>query len=133
MTDSSSEHESADANSSAPNDPDEDRLDWVGHWRVRRYDGAAPSVPTYYDASRDSWDVIKMEEHGQHVARHPILETRGPTILLKDEGAADEEAEEWRAKVEGDRLRVLAVTGPHEGAVGVAERVDEDPREHVSP
>ncbi|MFO8099898.1 MAG: hypothetical protein R6T83_09805 [Salinibacter sp.] len=101
---------------------------WVGYWRVHRYGDAPPSVPTYYDASEESWDVIKDEATGLHVARHPILKIDGATIVLKDEGASDAETETWRAEVANDRLRVTAQTGPHQGAVGRAERIDTDPR-----
>jgi hypothetical protein len=108
--------------------------DWIGHWRVRRYDGAAPSVPTYYRATPQSWDVIKDEDGGLHVARHPILDIEGERIVLKDEGADDADAEVWRARVQvdqpvrDDQLRVVATTGPHEGAVGIAERIEEVPQ-----
>lgn len=105
---------------------------WAGHWRVRRYDGDAPSVPTYYRATSESWDVIKDEESGLHVARHPILEIDEERIVLKDEGADDADTEEWRVRVKDDELRVVAATGPHEGAVGIAERIEEDPRTLVS-
>ena len=110
---------------------------WVGYWRVRRYDGAEPSVPTYYDASLDSWDVIKKEDTQLHVARHPILEIQGHgsqeyTLILKDEGASDDAAETWRVGTDGDQVRVVATTGPHEGAVGIAERIPTDPREGTS-
>ncbi len=117
---------------------DADAPPWVGYWRVRRYDGAAPSVPTYYAASQDSWDVVKVDGTQRHLARHPILEIRdgaGPacTLLLKDEGARDDEAETWRVETDGDRVRVVATTGPHEGAVGRAERIQTDPREGAAP
>ncbi len=105
---------------------------WVGYWHVSRYGGEPPSVPTYYDATEESWDVIKEGENGLHVARHPILEIREEVIVLKDEGAADDEAETWRVETQGDRLSVRAETGPHEGAVGVADRTGTDPRELVS-
>jgi len=105
---------------------------WVGHWRVRRYDGSPPSVPTYYRATPESWDVIKAEESGRYIARHPILEIDGNRIVLKDEGADDADAEEWQVRVQGDQLRVVAATGPHEGAVGVAERIEDDPRKLVA-
>lgn len=102
---------------------------WVGYWRVRRWDGAAPSAPTYYVATTESWDVVKREaDPDPHIAAHPILEIDGQTIVLKDEGTPDEQAEQWRVEVDGDTLRVTALTGPHEGAVGVAERTDKDPR-----
>lgn len=119
---------------SAPDSHDgETTPPWAGYWRVRRYDGSAPSVPTYYDATPERWDVIKEtspggEDAGQHVARHPILEVRTGTIILKDEGAGDEEAEKWRVETDGDWVRVVAVTGPHAGVVGVAERIQTDPR-----
>jgi hypothetical protein len=114
--------------SSSADDPDAAAPPWVGYWRVRRYGGTTPEVPTYYDASPASWDVVKDERDGLYVARHPILEVTGPTIRLKDEGEPDTRVETWRAEVEGDELRVVAATGPHEGAVGVAERIDTDPR-----
>ena len=110
----------------------DDRPAWVGWWRVVHYDGAVPDPPTYYDATLESWDVIKAEGAGPYVARHPILEVRNGTLVLKDEGEPDDHAERWRVEVEGDRLRVTAVTGPHEGAAGVAERIDTDPRELAS-
>lgn len=111
---------------------------WVGHWRVRRYDGAEPSVPTYYDASPDSWDVIKADGEGLHVARHPILDVQrneGPkhTLVLKDEGVPDDQTERWSVEIDGDRVRVVAETGPHAGAVGIADRIPTDPREEISP
>ena len=103
--------------------------DWVGYWRVRRWDGDPPQVPTYYVATTESWDVVTREaNHDPYVAAHPILEINGQTIVLKDEGIPDEQAEQWRVEVDGDTLRVTALTGPHEGAVGMAERTDTDPR-----
>jgi len=117
---------------------------WAGYWRVRRYGGSVPSVPTYYDATPESWDVIKRPDEdpnedgaGLHVARHPILEVRAgtevraETIVLKDEGASDEEAETWRVETDGETVRVVAQTGPHEGAVGIAVRIPADPREQA--
>lgn len=116
--------------SSSPSDPSSDGETpaWVGYWRVLRYGGASPSVPTYYDATEASWDVIKDTETGLHVARHPILEINGASIVLKDEGASDAEAETWQVEVANDQLRVTAHTGPHEGAVGRAKRIDTDPQ-----
>jgi hypothetical protein len=108
-------------------DPGDPSLDWTGHWRVRRYDGAAPSVPTYYRATPQSWDVIKDSDDGRHVARHPILEIDGDRIVLKDEGADDADAETWRVRVQDDQLRVVATTGPHDGAAGRAERIEDVP------
>lgn len=105
---------------------------WVGSWTVVRYGGAPPAVPTYYDATRTSWDVIKVEDEGVHVAPHPILEVRDDILVLKDEGVPDADAERWRVTVQDDTVRVVALTGEHEGAVGVAERTDVDPREHHS-
>ena len=110
---------------------------WVGYWRVRRYGGADPPVPTFYDATEESWDVIKDGERGLHVARHPILKIKGDiaqgdVLVLKDEGTADEAAEAWHAEVEDGRLYVEARTGPHEDAVGVADRIGTDPRELIS-
>jgi hypothetical protein len=54
----------------------------------------------------------------------------GDKVLLRvrRSGADDADAEEWRASVQDDQLRVLAATGPHGGAVGIAERIEEDPR-----
>ena len=104
-------------------------------------------MPTFYDATEERWDVIKGGQHGLHVARHPILEIKGDPVegdavkgdavdgdilILKDEGTTDEAAETWRVEVEGERLYVEARTGPHEGAVGVADRIEADPRELVS-
>ena len=114
--------------------PNEEAPPWVGYWRVRRYDGEAPAVPTYYVATPESWDVVKEQDTGLHVARHPILEIRSEsdrqhTLILKDEGAPDDEAERWRVSTDGDRVRVVAATGPHEGAVGRAARIQTDPRE----
>jgi len=107
----------------------ENAPDWVGFWRVRRWDGAAPPVPTYYVATTESWDVVKRETgHEPYVAAHPILEIDGQTIVLKDEGEADENSERWCVEADEETLRVTALTGPHEGAVGVAERIDADPR-----
>lgn len=105
-----------------------DHPDWVGHWRVRRYDGATPDRPTFYDASPGSWDVIKAESNGVYEARHPILSVQDDVLTLKDEGEPDENSERWRVTVDGDELRVTALTGPHDGAVGLAERIDADPR-----
>lgn len=96
---------------------------WTGRWKVLRYEGQPPSVPTYYDVTLESWDVIKSQSSGRHVARHPILEIDGATIVLKDEGEDDRDSEQWRAEVSDGKLRVTALTGPHEGAVGVARRV----------
>ncbi|WP_233992766.1 hypothetical protein [Salinibacter altiplanensis] len=114
-------------------DPGAARPDWVGFWRVRRWDEAEPSVPTYYVATTESWDVVKRETGQEpHVAAHPILEIDGQTIVLKDEGTPDEDAERWRPEVDGDTLRVTARTGPHAESVGVAERMATDPREMES-
>jgi hypothetical protein len=113
---------------STPSTPDPDGPDWVGWWRVRRYGGAPPDRPTYYEATPEHWDVIKAEAEGLYVARHPILSVEGATIHLKDEGEPDAHAEQWVAEVADGRLRVAAATGPHEGVVGVAERIDTDPR-----
>lgn len=112
--------------SDAPTDPSPD---WTGFWRVRRWDGAAPDVPTYYVATTDSWDVVKRDPHSDpQVAPHPILEVDGDTIILKDEGVPDEAAERWEVDVEDEALRVTAQTGPHAGAMGMAERIATDPR-----
>lgn len=118
----SSEQNATDAGATGPADS-EGSLDWVGRWRVRRYDGEVPSVPTYYDATPGSWDVITAGEE-VHVAPHPILDIREEVIILKDEGAADEAAERWAVQVEHGELRVTAETGPHEGVVGIAERIE---------
>lgn len=113
------------ASSTAP----EDRPDWVGYWRVQEWDGETPAAPTYYVATTESWDVVKRDaDRNSRVAAHPILEINGQIIVLKDEGEADERAERWEIVVEDGTLRVTARTGPHEGAVGVAERIDRDPR-----
>lgn len=107
----------------------EDLPDWVGYWRVKEWDGETPAAPTYYVASTESWDVVKRDtDPDPYVAPHPILKAGEQTIVLKDEGEADEHAERWRVEVEGETLRVTARTGPHEGAVGVAERMETDPR-----
>jgi hypothetical protein len=102
--------------------------DWTGYWRVQRYDGAPPDRPTFYDASPASWDVLTAKDAGLYEARHPILSVEDDILVLKDEGEADENAERWRVAVDGNRVRVTALTGPHEGAVGLAERIDTDPR-----
>lgn len=112
--------------------PDDDAPAWAGYWCVTRYDGNAPSVPTYYDATPDSWDVVKDEDEGWYVARHPILAVRGDVLVLKDEGVSDDEAERWRVDVQDGTIRVTALTGEHEGAVGEAERIDTDPRERAA-
>ena len=106
----------------------DDTYDWVGYWRVRRYDGATPDRPTFYDASPQSWDVLTTRDTGLYEARHPILSVEDDVLTLKDEGEADENTERWQVTTDGDRLRVTALTGPHEGAAGVAERIDTDPR-----
>lgn len=116
---------STGSDTSSPQNPP----DWVGYWQVRRWDGASPSMPTYYVATTESWDVVKREAGDDpSIAAHPILEVNGQTIVLKDEGTPNEQAERWRAEVSGETLRVTALTGPHQGAVGVAERTDADPR-----
>jgi len=102
--------------------------EWVGTWRVTSWDGDAPDAPTYYAATLESWDVITREAGADpYVAPHPILEAGTRHIVLKDEGEPDENAEQWRAEVEDGELRVTALTGPHAGAVGVAERTETDP------
>ena len=127
MTPPRPDEPNSDSNESASNDA---HPDWAGFWRVRRWDGAAPAVPTYYVATLNTWDVVKHDTGPEpHVASHPILEVDGDTIVLKDEGAADEDAERWHVEVDGDSLRVTARTGPHAEAVGVAERMATDPRE----
>lgn len=113
---------------SDPTSSEHDRPRWAGDWRVVRYGGEPPETPTYYDASRASWDVLTETASGLSVARHPILEIRANLLILKDEGEPDDAAERWRVEVEEGRLRVTAVTGPHEGAVGVADRIEYDPR-----
>jgi hypothetical protein len=104
---------------------------WTGHWRVMRYGGAAPDVPTYYVATPQSFDVVKDTPGGLHVARHPILAVEpgdaGDTLRLKDEGAPDADAERWTAVVRDGQLRVTARTGPHAGAEGLARPTDTDP------
>lgn len=129
MSSSASERNPSSPGASEPPDERAGQPAWVGYWRVRRYDGDAPSVPTYYDASLDSWDVIKAEADGMYVAAHPILEVRTETLVLKDEGAADRDAERWRVDVADENVRVVAETGPHAGAVGIAERIEDDPRD----
>ncbi|WP_375801173.1 hypothetical protein [Salinibacter sp.] len=120
---------STDKETASPGDPP----DWVGYWRVRRWEGTTPSVPTYYVATTESWDVVKREaNHNPDVAAHPILEINGQTIVLKDEGEADENAERWRIEVDEETLHVTALTGPHEGTTGRAERIATDPRKAVS-
>jgi len=114
--------------SSERSSSDSDAPDWQGYWRVTHYGGQHPSVPTYYDVSPDSWDVVKDDDEGWYEAEHPILAVRGDVLVLKDEGVPDDAAERWRVETNGDTLRVTALTGEHEGAVGVAERIDGDPR-----
>lgn len=118
---------SASSNSSPSAAPD-----WVGNWKVVRYGGKPPAVPTYYEATTERWTVIKAEGDGLHVAPHPILDVHGNVLVLKDEGEPDAHAERWRVEVEDDTVRVTALAGEHEGAVGVAERIDGNPREHVA-
>ncbi len=108
------------------------RSPWQGYWRVTQYGGERPAVPTYYAATPESWDVVKDQEDGWYTARHPILDIDGNVIVLKDEGVPDTEAERWRVEVQDDTVRVTALTGEHEGAVGVAERIDGDPRTRSS-
>ena len=111
-----------------PSPSHDDSYDWVGYWRVRRYGGAPPERPTFYDASPDSWDVLTATDDGLYEARHPILSVENDVLVLKDEGEPDENTERWRVTADGDRVRVTALTGPHDGAVGIAERIDADPR-----
>jgi hypothetical protein len=111
-----------------PSPSHDESYDWIGYWRVHRYDGATPDRPTFYDASLDSWDVLTAKDSGLYEARHPILAVKDDILTLKDEGEADENAERWRVSTDDDQLRVTALTGPHEGAVGLAERIDTDPR-----
>jgi len=109
---------------------DSSRPEWVGEWRVTSWDGDAPDAPTYYAVTLESWDVITHEAGADpYVAPHPILEAGTRRIVLKDEGEPDENAEQWRAELEDGVLRVRALTGPHAGAVGVAERTETDPRD----
>ena len=104
-------------------------LPWTGCWRVRRWDGQPPAVPTYYVATPDSWDVVKIVDGAPSAAPHPILAAGPETVVLKDEGADDADRERWRVEVSDDTLTVTALTGAHEGAVGVAERTSVDPYE----
>ncbi len=119
---------SAASDSSASASPE-----WVGAWRVVRYDGEPPAAPTYYDATTESWDVITATNNAPRVAPHPILDIRDDVLVLKDEGAPDAAAERWRVDVTDDVVRVTALTGEHEGAVGIAERIDGDLSERVRP
>jgi hypothetical protein len=111
---------------------------WRGYWRVTRYGGEEPECPTFYEATEKSWDVIKLTDEGLYEARHPILSieknsSAGAALLvLKDEGEPDEAAERWRVELNDDQLRVSALDGPHEGAVGTAVRIDGDPRERTT-
>jgi hypothetical protein len=117
------------SHSSETNDSGDGLPDWVGYWHVQSWDGHAPTAPTYYAATPESWDVVTWDGGPDpYVAPHPILDARSRRIVLKDEGEPDKNAEQWRAEVEDGVLRVTAVTGPHEGAVGVAERIDTNPR-----
>ncbi|PQJ34721.1 hypothetical protein BSZ35_09015 [Salinibacter sp. 10B] len=113
-----------------PSSPQESPPRWAGYWRVLRYNGTRPKPPTYYDASLTSWDVLtETSPSTLSVARHPILDIRDNILVLKDEGEPDENTEQWEIDLENERLRVTALTGPHEGATGLAERIDENPRE----
>ena len=123
--------EGADASPSPRRGPSMDGgLPWTGRWRVLRWDGQPPAVPTYYVATPDSWDVVKIVDSTPSVAPHPILEVGPETIVLKDEGADDADRERWRVEVSDDTLTVTALTGAHEGAVGIAERTPVDPYEN---
>ncbi len=110
---------------------------WTGYWRVTRYGGEEPECPTFYDATETSWDVIKLDNEGLYEARHPILSVEKPSsagtalLVLKDEGEPDEAAERWRVEANDDQIRVSALDGPHEGATGIAVRIDADPRERA--
>lgn len=126
MSQEDSPHSPSDS-SPAPDDGKSSAPPWTGRWRVLRWDGQTPPTPTYYVATPESWDVVTIREDGPHVAPHPILEVDDDVIVLKDEGADDTDRERWRAAVTGNRLTVTALTGPHEGAVGVAERTSTDP------
>jgi hypothetical protein len=106
-------------------------LPWVGYWKVLRWNGQSPAVPTYYVATQDTWDVVKDDGDALSVAPHPILEPGREAVVLKDEGADDTDRERWEIEVSGDRLTVTARTGPHEGATGVAERIPTGPFEAV--
>jgi len=108
--------------------PDAGRPDWIGYWRVRRYDGARPDQATYYDATLEDWTVLTATETGLYAARHPILSIDANILTLKDEGEPDTNTERWRVVVDDGHLRVAALTGPHEGAVGIAGRMETDPR-----
>lgn len=106
-------------------------LPWVGYWKVLRWDGQSPAVPTYYVTTPDTWDVVKDDGGTPSVAPHPILEPGREAVVLKDEGADDTDQEQWEVEVSEDRLTVTARTGPHEGATGVAERIQTSPFEAV--
>lgn len=112
----------------APEGNDEG-LRWTGYWKVLRWDGQPPVVPTYYVATPECWEVVKIADDDPATAPHPILEATRDTIVLKDEGADDTDRERWRVDVSDDRLTVTALTGPHDGAVGVAERIYTNPLE----
>lgn len=99
-------------------------LPWVGHWKVLRWDGQSPSVPTYYVATPARWDVVKIIDGSPSAAPHPILKAGRETLMLKDE---DADRERWRVEMSDDTLTVTALTGAHEVAVGVAERIQLDP------
>jgi len=119
--------------SSTEEDDSARRPSWTGYWRVTRYGGEEPECPTFYDATETSWDVIKLDDEGLYEARHPILSvgkhsSEGTLLVLKDEGEPDEAAERWRVEAHDDQLRVSALDGPHEGAAGIAVRIDADPR-----
>lgn len=121
------------ADTSAPDADAEEAADlpWVGYWQVLRWDGQSPAVPTYYVATPNTWDVVKDDGGTPSVAPHPILEPGREAVVLKDEGADDTDRERWKVEVSGDRLTVTALTGPHEGAVGVAERISTRPVEAI--
>lgn len=126
--DDSSPADTPSTDGEAPTKEHEDRP-WVGCWKVLRWDRESPAVPTYYVATPNSWDVVKIVDGSPSAAPHPILEAGRETLVLKDEGADNADRERWRAEVSGDTLTVTARTGAHEGAVGVAERIQHDPYE----
>ena len=122
------------SHSSETNDSGDGLPDWVGYWHVQSWDGHAPTAPTYYAATPESWDVVTWDGGPDpYVAPHPILDARSRRIVLKDEGEPDKNAEQWRAEGGDGGLRGKAATGAPEGAVGGGARIDTNTRPSPPP